>query len=71
MRIDAAAVNGMWAHQAMFTSAAGSIANTGSPDVQLAEEIVNTTVAQIGYTANARVLTTHDEVSGTLVDELA
>jgi flagellar hook-associated protein FlgK len=76
MRIDSTAIQGMWAHQAMFAAAAHSIANVNTPPaegeqpVELAEEIPAMIVAQHGYTANARVLSVQDEMSGSLIDVL-
>jgi flagellar hook protein FlgE len=42
----------------------------GFADVDLAEETVTTIVAQLGYTASARVLKAHAELSGALIDVL-
>jgi flagellar hook-associated protein FlgK len=76
MVIGSAAIQGMWAHQAMFTTAAHNIANVNTPPaageqpVELTEEIPAMIVAGHGYTANARVLSVQDEMSGALIDVL-
>ena len=76
MRIDSTAIQGMWAHQQMFAAAAHNIANVNTPPaegqqpVELAQEIPAMIVAQHGYTANARVLSVQDEMSGSLIDVL-
>lgn len=76
MVIGSAAIQGMWAHQAAFQAAARNIANVNTPPepgeqpVELAEEIPAMILAQHGYTANARVLSVQDEMSGALIDVL-
>jgi flagellar hook protein FlgE len=76
VRIDGSSLGGMWANQQLFETAANNVANVNSEDfrdrpVELAEEFPAMTVAQVGYTASARVLRTQDELSGYLIDVLA
>jgi len=76
MVIGTSAIQGMWAHEAMFAAAAHNIANVnterapGEDPVELTEEIPAMIVAEHGYTANARVLRVQDEMSGALIDVL-
>lgn len=37
-------------------------------DVELAEELLNMKISKYGYTANARVISSHDEMIGTVLD---
>ena len=76
MVIASSAIQGMQVHQAMFQAAAHNIANVNTPPepgaqpVELVEEVPAMIVAQHGYTANARVLSVQDEMSGALIDVL-
>ena len=76
MRIDGTSMNGLWANQALFDTAANNVANVSTEGyreqpVDLAEEFPAMAGAQIGYTANARTLRVQDETIGSLIDELA
>ena len=74
MRIDGTAIGGMWANEALFTEAANNIANVNTPreqPVELTQEVPAMIVASHGYTANARVLSVQDEMSGALLDAWA
>ena len=73
MRIDGTSISGLMANQAMFQAAAHNVANVNTPreqPVELAQELPAMGVAEIGYTANARVISTQDELSGELIDVL-
>jgi flagellar hook protein FlgE len=76
MRIDSTSLAGLWANETKFAKAANNVANVNTEDyaggpVDLAEEFPMMTVAEIGYTANARVVRTQDETTKSLIDELA
>jgi flagellar hook protein FlgE len=73
MRIESTALTGLWANQAKFDTAADNVANVNTPreqPVELADEFPAMTLADIGYTASARVLRAQDETSGDLIDVL-
>ena len=75
VRIDGSSLSGMWANQTLFQAAANNVANVNSEDfrerpVELAEELPSMKLAEVGYTASARVLRTQDELSGDLIDVL-
>lgn len=73
MRLDGTSINGMMANQALFQAAAHNVANVNTPreqPVQLAHEFPAMALAEIGYTANARVVSTQDAMSGDLIDVL-
>ena len=73
MRIDGTSINGLMANQALFQDAASRVANVNAPrqqPVEFAQELPAMTVAEIGYSASARVISTQDEMSGELIDVL-
>ena len=67
-------MNGLMANAALFEAAAHNVANVSTPrqqPVELAQEFPAMAVSEIGYTANAQVISTQDEMSGDLIDVIA
>jgi len=70
--VNLSAISGMQAASLMFDQSGAAIAGMSvTPDVDLAAEITNLSMASVAYDVNARVLQAQDETQQSLIDIVA